>query len=136
MAKLHYKGVWKGQPITKKNSMQIIQLPVKGKAGAKRPCLIQSKQYREYEKNCLAQIVNGKGAAQGRLHVVCKYWMKTARFPDLSNLCSGTHDLLQKGGVIIDDKNIVSMDGSRIMGKDAKNPRAEIEVYVMEDWEK
>ena len=116
-----------GQPITKKNHMQIITC-------AGRPRLIQSKKYREYEKDCLAQL--GKiETLKTPLHVQCLYWLETARKTDLTNLLAATHDILQKAEIIEDDVLIKSVDGSRIMGKDKMNPRVEItiEEYIADN---
>ena len=68
--------------------------------------------------------------------MVCRFWMKTARFPDLVNLLQCSSDIIEKAGVIKNDKYIESYDGSRIMGKDATNPRVEIEVWIMREEEK
>ena len=52
--------------------------------------------------------------------------MPTKARPDLLNLEQATADILQKAGVIENDKNIYSFDGSRIAGVDKANPRTEI----------
>jgi len=54
------------------------------------------------------------------------YYMPTKARPDLLNLEQATADILQKAGVIENDKNIYSFDGSRIAGVDKANPRTEI----------
>ena len=107
-----------GQPITKKNHMQIITC-------AGRPRLIQSKKYREYEKDCLSQLIKTE-TLKTQLHIKCLYWLETARKTDLTNLLAATHDILQKAEIIEDDALIKSVDGSRIMGKDKYTPRVEI----------
>jgi Holliday junction resolvase RusA-like endonuclease len=48
--------------------------------------------------------------------------------PDLNNLGAATADILEKAGIIENDRLIVSWDGSRIMGIDRENPRAEITI--------
>lgn len=48
--------------------------------------------------------------------------------PDLINLEEATADILERAGIIINDRNIVSWDGSRIVGIDKQNPRVEIEI--------
>lgn len=119
-----------GRPITKKNSMQII----KKKNG--KPSVIQSEQYREYEKMCLWQLKgsNHKTFEGVPLHVKCLYWMPNKRsWPDLIGLMQASWDILEKGGIVDDDQNIVSPDGSRIMGVDENNPRAEIFIQEVED---
>jgi len=120
-----------GQPITKKNSMQIIM-------AGKRPCIIQSKAYRAYEKMVKHQLFlmpfesTISKPISGDVHVKCLYYLATARTPDLCNLMAATHDILEHCGVILNDEQIKSVDGSRIMGKDA-NPRVEIEINEFTD---
>lgn len=110
-----------GQPITKKNSMRIFNGRV-----------MQSKAYCNYEKDCLYQLMKKRTPLEGKLHVTCLYYMKTAREPDLLNLMAATHDILEKANVIVNDSQIKSVDGSRIMGKDKMNPRVEI---LLEEFE-
>ena len=43
-------------------------------------------------------------------------------------LMQGTADLLEKAGILLNDRLIESWDGSRIMGLDKDNPRVEIEI--------
>lgn len=122
-----------GQPITKKNSMQIIM-------AGKRPCIIQSKAYRTYEKMAKEQLclLRIPGRCDWNkpfiepIHVKCLYYLATTRTPDLCNLMAATHDVLEHCGVIANDEQIKSVDGSRIMGKDA-NPRVEIEINEFTD---
>jgi len=61
--------------------------------------------------------------------VVCAvYWLASrSRWPDLVGLLQATGDILEEAGVIANDRNIVSWDGSRIAGV-SPNPRAEIEL--------
>jgi Holliday junction resolvase RusA-like endonuclease len=118
-----------GQPITKKNSQQIIM-------AGKRPCIIQSKAYRVYEKAAKEQLYLYSTFPEpilGPVEVKCLYYLATARTPDLCNLMAATHDILEHCGVIANDEQIKSVDGSRIMGKDATNPRVEIIIRAMED---
>ena len=53
--------------------------------------------------------------------------------PDLINLEEATADILEVAGVVENDRNIVSWDGSRIMGIDRDNPRVEIEIQEAQD---
>lgn len=114
-------------PRSKKNSMQIVRL-------GNRPALVQSKQYKEYEKAC------GKYFAYWRsdpidypINIKCTYYMPTKRKVDITNLMSATHDILVHYGVIADDNRdvVVSVDGSRVY-YDKKNPRTEIEITQYE----
>jgi Holliday junction resolvase RusA-like endonuclease len=115
-----------GQPITKKNSQQIIM-------AGKRPCIIQSKAYRQYEKLAKQQIAL-LGICKPIItpvEVKCLYYLATTRTPDLCNLMAATHDILEHCGVILNDELIKSVDGSRIIGKDPE-PRVEIEIKEMQ----
>ena len=111
-----------GRPITKKNHQQIVV------SGNGRRFVIQSKAYRQYEKDCLKQLMylyKGK-TIEGQLSMKCLYYMPTKARPDLLNLEQATADILEKAKVIENDKNIYSFDNSRIMGVDKLNPRCEI----------
>jgi len=111
-----------GRPITKKNHQQIVV------SGNGRRFVIQSKAYRQYEKDCLKQLMylyKGK-TIEGQLSMKCLYYMPTKARPDLLNLEQATADILEKAKVIENDKNIYSFDGSRIAGVDKLNPRCEI----------
>lgn len=115
-----------GQPITKKNSQQIIM-------AGKRPCIIQSKAYRVYEKAAKAQLATAsREPFTAPVHVKALYYLATTRTPDLCNLMAATHDILEHCGVIANDVLIKSVDGSRIVGKD-ENPRVEITIKKIED---
>jgi Holliday junction resolvase RusA-like endonuclease len=111
-----------GQPITKKNSQQLII------AGG-RPLIIQSKAFRAYEKMAKQQItlLGSPNPITGDVWVKCLYYLATARNPDLSNLMAATHDILEHCKIIINDSQIKSVDGTRILGKDPE-PRVEIEI--------
>ena len=118
--------VLKGRPITKKNS----QIPIITKTGKR--FIIQSKQYRQYEKDCLRQLdflYHGQPLT-GRIHLEAYYHMPTLFKPDLLNLLAATSDILEKAKVIENDKLIYSVDGSRVMEKDKDNPRVEIFLSV------
>ena len=112
------------EPITKKNSQQIIINRATG-----RPQIIPSKKYRQYEKDC-APFIKGKGVKINEpVTVKCLFYMPTKRRVDLTNLLNAILDILVKYEVIADDNsNIVySHDGSRVL-YDKENPRTEIEI--------
>ena len=59
----------------------------------------------------------------------CLYWMPDRRSsPDLLGLLQATADILEKAQIIDNDRNVVSFDGSEIVGIDRENPRVEIEI--------
>lgn len=132
-----------GQPITKKNSQNAFAICPKNCPGQQanliikrmgnkpqRPIinLLQSDAYRTYEKKVKKQLsLTAYKPISGPVSVKALYYLATARTPDLSNLIAATHDLLEGCGVIINDSQIKSVDGSRIMGKDP-DPRVEVEI--------
>jgi len=115
-----------GQPVTKKNSQ--VARCVGGK-----PLVLQSKSYRAYEKAALKSLMEYQGERfSGPVEVTVHYWLKDNRRPDLNNLMAATADILEKAGVIRNDRDIVSWDGSRIMGV-SHNPRVEIIITSMDN---
>ncbi len=116
-----------GQPITKKNS-QVIRC-IKGI-----PLVQSSKAFRAYEKSALKIIQASSGEKfTGPIFVRVLYWLKNNRRPDLTNLLQATADILEKAGVIDNDRNIVSWDGSRIAGVSKLAPRAEIDIVQADE---
>lgn len=119
-----------GNPVTKKNSMEIIRI-------GNRPSLIQNKRYREYEKDFIRQVheqrMYGKRIDKP-VEITCIYYRKEKRRVDLTNLLACTDDCLTKAKIIEDDnfKIVKSHDGSRIFF-DKENPRVEIEIKEYED---
>lgn len=118
------KIVLVGNPIPKKNSM------IKTPTG-----LIQSKEFQAYETDCLWQLKSVRDRYQeGQYWVKCHYYRGDGRRVDLTNLLAATHDILQKAGIIDDDRHIISLDGSRMKPADKKNPRTEIRIdYTTEE---
>ena len=111
-------------PVTKKNSQQIIINKATG-----RPMIIQSKRYREYEKEC-GWFIQGKGEKINEpVTVKCLFYMPTKRRVDLTNLLEAIDDILVKYGVLEDDHSgiIYSHDGSRVL-YDKENPRTEVTI--------
>ena len=97
-----------------------------------KPLVLQSKSYRAYEKMALKSLMEYQGERfSGSVEVTAHYWLKDNRRPDLNNLMAATADILEKAGVIRNDRDIVSWDGSRIMGV-SHNPRVEIIITSMD----
>ena len=124
---MNYKFIIQGRPMTKKNSM------TKTRYG-----LIQSKQYRDYEKMALCQLMTQKPrsfrtiACAARMNV--EYYMPNRKgWPDLFGLVQATADILESAGIIEDDGYIAEMGGSMIAGIDAEDPRVEITVSEITD---
>lgn len=112
-----------GRPITKKNSSRIVKCGNYTK-------ILPSKQYSQYEKDCIRQI---QGSKKKRIcipvNMQCIYYMPTKHRVDLVNLLEATCDILVKANVLEDDNSniILSHDGSRVL-YDKDNPRVEIEI--------
>jgi Holliday junction resolvase RusA-like endonuclease len=121
------KIILKGRPITKKNHQMIARNRRTG-----RPYVLQSKQYRQYEEDCLKQLMICRARFAGPVRMKCLYWMPDRRRPDLLGLLQATADILEKAQIIDNDRNVVSFDGSRIAGVDRENPRVEIEIESCE----
>lgn len=69
----------------------------------------------------------------GHVHLKVLFYLKNHQHePDLSNALQGIEDLLQKCGVIKNDKLIVSLDGSRKIFDPECTERVEIEVFTVE----
>ena len=122
---IYYHYTIEGRPITKKNSQRIVN-------NGGRPTIIQSKQYKAYEKNALWQLRQGKPEQpiDYPVTVSCVYYMPTRWRVDLLNLMAATHDILVKAGILKDDnfKIVYSVDGSRVK-YDKDRPRVEITIH-------
>jgi Holliday junction resolvase RusA-like endonuclease len=122
-----YKFTIDGRPMTKKNSM------TKTKYG-----LIQSKQYRNYEKAALCQLMTQKPKGFRAIHCAtrmnARYYMPNRQgWPDLFGLVQATADILEKAGIIEDDGYIADIAYSCIADIDPIWPRVEISVIPMPD---
>lgn len=123
-----YKFTINLPPVTKKNSSQIIT--VKG-----RPMIIPSQKYRNYEKQ--AGIFLKPLLIDYPVNIKCLFYMQTRRKVDLTNLLSAAMDILVKYKVITDDNRDIAAtnDGSMVL-YDKENPRVEIEITKLKDYEK
>lgn len=110
-------------PRTKKNHGRIITNP-----RTKKPMVIPSPEYREYEKNA-AWFMPHTETITGRINIKALFYMPTKRRVDLVNLEQALLDVLVKYRVIDDDNCnvVVSMDGSRVL-HDKENPRTEVQI--------
>lgn len=98
-------------PITKKNSQRIIW-----NKRAKRPMIIPSAQYKEYEKAASEYMPTGCEPINTPVNVQMVFTMPTRRRVDLVNLQESCLDILVKYGVLADDNSniVAAMDGSRV----------------------
>lgn len=135
--------VVKGRPIAKKNNPRAFAICPKGCPGQQanlikkrmgqkiqRPHinLLPSEDYEIYEKMALQQLLQwGNIQFTGKVIVEVFYWMPDRRsHPDLLGLEQATADILEKSGIITNDRNIVRWGDSHIVGVDKESPRAEI----------
>ena len=115
-----------GRPPTKKNSRTVVGGKIVG----------VSKSYKAYHDFCIGTKRRpgwlcqwGNIQFEGPVHVKADYWLPNyANWPDLVGLLQASGDILEAGGLIENDRNIVSWDGSRIAGIDRDNPRAMITI--------
>lgn len=115
-------------PITKKNHQQIIY-----NKGLKRPMIIPSAQYKQYEKDARWFMPNIK-TIDYPINIQAVFYVPTRRRVDLVNLQEALLDVLVKYGVLSDDncKIVYSMDGSYV-DYDKENPRTEVEITPIKE---
>lgn len=116
-------------PRTKKNSQRIIICH-------NRPMIISSSAFKKYEKDCKMFLPKLKTPINYPINLKCIFYMDTRRRIDLVNLQEAICDILVKYEILSDDnRNIIaSMDGSRVF-YDKENPRTEIEITKLENYE-
>lgn len=114
------------QPITKKNSQQILVNRITGK-----PFVSPSKKFKEYEKAALWYIPRGN-MIDSEVNIKCLFYMETARKVDLTNLLEAVDDILVRARLLADDNFtiVAAHDGSRVF-IDRENPRTEIFIESM-----
>lgn len=119
-----YQAVIPLNPKTKKNSQQIITNRATGRA-----MIVQSKEYKQYEKDAGFFLPKLKEPIDKPVNVKCVFYRQTAIRCDLSNLLEAVADVMTHYGILADDnfKIIKSFDGSRVY-VDRDNPRTEIEI--------
>ena len=116
-------------PYTKKNSGQVLYK--RRPDGSRVPFISPSPQYKAYERDSM-WFLRPIGLT-GPVNVEAKFYMETRRRVDLTNLNEALHDILVKGGVLVDDdvSVVVSTDGSRVY-YDKENPRTEVTITPTE----
>lgn len=116
-------------PRSKKNSQQIIINP-----RTKRPMIIQSKLYTNFERECGLYLKEYKSNIDYSVNLKVKFYVPDKRKRDIANYIEAIQDILVKYEVLKDDNyNIVtSLDGTR-MYIDKLNPRVEIEITKLEE---
>ena len=119
-----------GPPATKKNSGEIVR---GGRRGTGRPFLLPSAAYRRWARLAIPQL-----AACARAHgpvgvpvTLAATVYRARRVGDLINYLQAIQDVLQDAGVLVDDRWVESLDGSRL-ALDRANPRVEITLIPMQ----
>lgn len=115
-------------PRSKKNSQQIIYNPK-----TKRPMIIQSKLYANFERECGLYLKKYKSNIDYSINLKIDFYVPDKRRRDIANYIEAIQDILVKYEVLKDDNyNIIeSLDGTR-MHIDKENPRVEIEITKIE----
>lgn len=110
-----------GIPRTKKNSQRIIVI------GGKR-AVLQSRQYLSWEAPAVFQLQAQRHGFVWNIPVNMRAIVYRDRaVGDLLNYLAAISDVLEKAGVVKNDRQIVSLDGSRML-VDRQRPRVEIEL--------
>lgn len=124
-----YKFEIRGQAPSKKNTHES-----KWSYKHKRFVIAPAKKYMYWENAAVLQLKSQKKngvdyPVTGKLHVKIMIYRRHNYKPDLSNLIQSVEDALEKAGIIENDNQIESLDGSRrILGVSEGVQRAEIEI--------
>jgi len=103
-----------GRPATKKTGQRIVKC-------GKFHKILPSEAYEVYEEYCLIWLKRIKERFTGKVKVSAVYTMPDRRsWPDLVGLMQATGDILERAGIIENDRDIVSWDGSYIEDKTSK----------------
>lgn len=124
------------EPRTKKNSSQIVMNPK-----THRPFITPSKYYKDFCKECIKQINSWsdrpKEPINYPINITYTFYKGTRRLVDGLNLCAAMDDILTQTNVISEDNRdiVVGHDGTRVYW-DKSNPRIEITITEVENWER
>jgi Holliday junction resolvase RusA-like endonuclease len=125
--------------MTKKTSNQVVHSGPKCRGchrGIGRPFVLPSSQSKAWTKSAVKQMLAQIAAMKGRVfpiaHAVnCRALIYRERaVGDAVNFYQAVADALQEGGVLANDRLIVSWNGSELL-KDAANPRILIELTAL-----
>lgn len=116
-----------GRPASKKNSMRIVR--VRG-----RPLVIQSSAYLGWASIAIPQLraqwarsYAASGPIGYPVNLRAIVYRARAGRADLLNFLASVSDVLEEAGVLVDDKLVAGLDGSRLL-VDRARPRVEIEL--------
>ena len=116
---------------SKKNSKQVCMIG--GKNVPRRPMILPSKAYKQWEKAARAAVLEQIEGMAGMptmadVEVKAVAYCK-GRLPDLSGMLESVGDCLE-GIIWVDDRQIKSWDGSRVV-RDKERQRVEVEVVLI-----
>lgn len=100
--------------------------------------IIPSKLYKDFEEECLTLIPKKyRKNIDYPVNIKAIFYKETRRKIDLTNLLEALDDMLVKAEVIQDDNRdiVAGHDGSRVF-YDKCNPRIEIEITKVENYER
>lgn len=89
------------RPISKKNSKRVF------KRGSK-TFVLSSKAYLAFEESALWQLKAHKARFKGKVTIDYEFRMKGKLDTDVDNMIAGINDILEKSGIIDNDKNVVA----------------------------
>ena len=126
-----YEAMIPLDPKTKKNNQRILY-----NTKTKKPFIQQSSTYKRYERDAGWFLKKLPQPISEPVNVKCIFYREKEIRCDLTNLLEAILDILRVHGIIDDDnRNIVySVDGSRVLC-DRENPRTEITITTVEDFQ-
>lgn len=123
-----------GAPRSKKNSLRRLKR-------GKRIFTVPSLAHEQWEAVAVAQLVRqyrewARGLPMGTpidfpVNMKALVYRERAGRADLINFLSAVSDALERAGVLVDDRLVASLDGSRLL-LDRERPRVEIELTACE----
>jgi len=116
-----------GAPRTKKNSSRILR----SRAG--KPFLMPSKTFEDYQRDALWQLKRtwGTWPALAVPVEVTALFYRERNTGDLNNYIQALADILEKAKVVVNDRQIKSWDGSRLL-IDRAQPRVQVTIRSMD----
>jgi len=93
---------------------------------------VYSKAWKEWEKKAvrLLRIQGIKEPISDYCQIKMVFYLKNHQWePDVSNVCEGPQDVLQKANILTDDKLIKRLFAEKHFNDD--NPRVEIEIHTL-----
>lgn len=133
--RVNYALTLPGPPRSKKTSNQAVRMGHKCPACGLRKGMVRvfpSQAFREYQK-----VVSDYVATKPQLQLaiaspvaVQAVFYRERAVGDLMGYLQGLCDLLQHCGIVLNDRQVVSLDGSRL-DKDAENPHTVVTISVL-----